>query len=145
MFLGPVPPELLIVRDWIITLSPVWGAALIIFWKPLKTFGNRVYNKYVKEPDAKQDGRLDKIEVSIRRVENRQDLSHDAYLALLHDRIYQCCKRYLERGCVTDHELKNLEYLFEPYEKSGGNGTAKKMYMDCQNLPLQTEKQEKNK
>ena len=139
MFLSPVPPELLIIKDWIITLSSILGAALIIFWKPLKAVGNSVYNRYIKEPDENQNVRLDKIEASMRRMEDRQDLSHDAYIALLHDRIYQCCTCYIRRGLITPDELKNLEYLYQPYHEAGGNGTAKKLYLDCQELPLNTD------
>lgn len=137
MFLSPTP-ELLIIKDWIITLSPIWGAALIVR-KPLKAVGISVYNRYIKEPDENQNVRLDKIEASMRRMEGRQDLSHDAYIALLHDRIYQCCTCYIRRGVIKQDELKNLEYLYQPYHEAGGNGTAKKLYLDCQELPLNTD------
>ena len=134
--LSAPPPELVILKDWIVTLSPIWGAALIVLWKPLKNFGSGIYAKYIKEPDDVQHTQLHVLEGEIKKLVDRQDLSHDAYIALLHDRIYQCCKQYIERGCITSEELKNLEYLYNPYHMAGGNGTAKKMYSDCQELPL---------
>ena len=77
----------------------------------MKALWQRIYKKYVAAPD-----------------ENKN--------ALLHDRIYSCCHVYIERGCITSEELKNLEYLYNPYHMAGGNGTAKKMYSDCKELPL---------
>ncbi len=134
--LSAPPPELVILKDWIVTLSPIWGAALIILWKPMKALWQRIYKKYVAAPDENQKARLDSIEKNVQMLIDRQNLSHDAYIALLHDRIYQCCKQYIGRGCITSEELNNLEYLYNPYHAAGGNGAAKKMYSDCQELPL---------
>lgn len=43
-----------------------------------------------------------------------------------HDRIMELGSRYLDRGWLTSDEYENLKvYLYEPYEKLGGNGTAR--------------------
>lgn len=45
-----------------------------------------------------------------------------------HDRIMELGTRYLEKGWLTPDEYENFhDYLYVPYEKLGGNGTAKHM------------------
>lgn len=54
-----------------------------------------------------------------------------------HDRI--CClgESYIKRGYITKEEYENLhDYLYLPYKKLGGNGTAEKIVKDVSNLPL---------
>lgn len=53
---------------------------------------------------------------------------NDLLLGLAHDRILELGQRYLERGFIYADEYENLhDYLYEPYKKRGGNGTAKLM------------------
>ena len=49
----------------------------------------------------------------------------DAVLALLHDRIYTECYRFMELGYITRDGLRNLNYLYKTYHVMGGNGTGK--------------------
>lgn len=54
-----------------------------------------------------------------------------------HDRICYLGEHYIERGFVTKDEFENLhDYLFIPYQKLGGNGTAEKIVNDVKHLPL---------
>ena len=54
-----------------------------------------------------------------------------------HDRIIALCEKYLAQGWLTSDEFENLhDYLFEPYVKMGGNGTAKKLMADVEKLPI---------
>ena len=46
----------------------------------------------------------------------------DAVLALLHDRIYTECYRFMELGYITRDGLRNLNYLYKTYHVMGGNG-----------------------
>ena len=69
----------------------------------------------------------------------RSDVTRQALLALLHDRLYQACNFYLSRGWCGAEDKRNLEYMYEPYVKLGGNGTCKCMYDQCQKLSI-TEK-----
>lgn len=58
-------------------------------------------------------------------------------LGLGHDRIVYLGASYLERGYITQDEYENLhDYLYEPYLKLGGNGTAKKVMAEVERLPL---------
>ena len=58
-----------------------------------------------------------------------------------HDRI--CCfgEYYVKRGCITRDEYENLvDYLYIPYKKLGGNGTAEKIINEVKQLPLKDNK-----
>ena len=66
-----------------------------------------------------------------KRTENK-DVKTEMLIGLAHDRIV-----YLERGCITQEEYENLKvYLFEPYEKLGGNGSAKRIMQEVDKLPI---------
>ena len=70
---------------------------------------------------------------------NRKDkksVERQAMLALLHDRLYRLCQNYIKQGYVTVDQLDNLTYLWQPYERLGGNGTGKKLYDQVLELPL---------
>lgn len=44
---------------------------------------------------------------------------------------------YIDRGCVTQDEYENLRvYLYEPYERMGGNGSAKRIMQEVDKLPI---------
>lgn len=58
-------------------------------------------------------------------------------VGLAHDRIIELGLIYIERGYVTKDEYENLhDYLFVPYEKLGGNGSAKKVMVEVDKLPI---------
>lgn len=58
-------------------------------------------------------------------------------IGLGHDRIVHLAKVYIERGWVTVEEYENLHYyLFTPYVKIGGNGTAKGLMNKVDQLPI---------
>ena len=61
-------------------------------------------------------------------------------LGLGHDIIVYFGKKYIEKGYVTDTEFENLnKYLYEPYLKLGGNGTAEKIMNDVKKLPVKND------
>ena len=58
---------------------------------------------------------------------------------LAHDRIMFLGMSYIERGWITSDEYENLkDYLYKPYVKIGGNGTAKKVMDEVDKLPIKT-------
>ena len=58
-------------------------------------------------------------------------------IGLAHDRILYVGMEYIERGWITQDEYENLyEYLYKPYEKMGGNGSAKRVMKEVDNLPI---------
>ena len=71
----------------------------------------------------------------------RKDTKDSAEAQMLkglgHDRICWLGERYIKRGYITKDEYENLhDYLYLPYKKLGGNGTAEKIVKDVSNLPL---------
>lgn len=58
-------------------------------------------------------------------------------IGLAHDRIMYLGMSYIERGYITSDEYENLyEYLYRPYEKMGGNGSAKRVMTEVNKLPI---------
>lgn len=65
-------------------------------------------------------------------------------MGLGHDRICYLGETYLERGYISREEFENLhDYLFLPYQKLGGNGTAAKIMAEVDKLPLKEKEDEK--
>lgn len=59
---------------------------------------------------------------------------------LAHDRICYLGEKYVRRGYITRDEYENLhDYLYVPYRKLNGNGTAERVMKEVDRLPL-TEK-----
>lgn len=78
----------------------------------------------------------------------KKDVKAQMLLGLAHDRILALGMSYIERGFITQDEYENLhDYLFVPYEKMGGNGSAKKVMNEVEKLPIKKisfEKEESN-
>lgn len=54
-----------------------------------------------------------------------------------HDRICHLGESYIEQGYITKDDYENLhDYLYIPYKKLGGNGTAEKIMKEVEHLPL---------
>lgn len=61
-------------------------------------------------------------------------------VCLAHDRIIHLGMVYVTRGYVTQDEYENLnDYLYQPYEKMGGNGSAKRVMEEVRKLPIKRE------
>lgn len=68
-----------------------------------------------------------------------KDASSQLLIGLAHDRIMQLGMLYVDRGWITQDEYENLyEYLYKPYEKKGGNGSAKRVMSEVNKLPMHT-------
>lgn len=58
-------------------------------------------------------------------------------IGLAHDRIIYLGMKYIERGWLTRDEYENIyRYLYEPYEKMGGNGSASRIMDDVKRLKI---------
>lgn len=68
-----------------------------------------------------------------------QELIKQGVLALLHDRLYQACRYYLEQEYITASQLNNVEHLYESYHNLGGNGTGTELYNRCKNMQIKHE------
>lgn len=68
---------------------------------------------------------------------NRKDARTEMLIGLGHDRIVYLGTKYIEQGYITAEEYENLyEYLYRPYEKIGGNGSAKRIMEKVKSLPI---------
>lgn len=67
----------------------------------------------------------------------RKDIKTEMLIGLGHDRIVYLGINYIERGYITQDEYENLnDYLYDPYLKMGGNGSAKRIMDEVNKLPL---------
>lgn len=67
----------------------------------------------------------------------RKDLKTEMLIGLAHDRILYLGMLYIERGWITRDEYENLhDYLYTPYQKLGGNGSAAKVMSEVDKLPI---------
>lgn len=76
-------------------------------------------------------------------VGKRQDKNNaerQMLVGLAHDRIVHLGMVYVTRGYITQDEYENLnDYLYQPYEKMGGNGSAKRVMEEVRKLPIKRE------
>ena len=63
----------------------------------------------------------------------------EGLLAILHDRIYDACRRCIAEGEVSVEELRNIESLYNAYHALGGNGTGTELYNRACGLRIKTE------
>lgn len=73
-------------------------------------------------------------------VENRnqrKSFQTELLIGLAHDRIIYLGLTYIGRGYITQDEYENLHnYLYKPYEKLGGNGSARRIMQEIDKLPI---------
>ena len=68
---------------------------------------------------------------------DKKDVRNKMLVGLAHDRIMYLGMIYIERGWITQDEYENLhDYLYVPYEKMGGNGSAKRVREEVDKLPI---------
>lgn len=73
----------------------------------------------------------------IQKKNDNKDVKSQMLIGLAHDRIIFLGMHYIERGWITQDECENLyEYLYKPYEKLGGNGSAKRIMTEVNKLPI---------
>lgn len=73
----------------------------------------------------------------IARRADKGDAQRKMLVGLAHDRIVHLGMAYVDRGYVTQDEYENLnDYLYAPYEKMGGNGSAKRVMEEVRRLPM---------
>lgn len=71
---------------------------------------------------------------------NKNDVERNMLVGLAHDRIIHLGMAYVTRGYITQDEYENLnDYLYQPYEKMGGNGSAKRVMEEVRKLPIKRE------
>lgn len=67
------------------------------------------------------------------------DAKTELLIGIAHDRIMSLGGIYIERGYITQDEYENLnDYLYLPYRKAGGNGSAKRIMEEVNKLPIRS-------
>ena len=80
----------------------------------------------------------------IQKRSEKKDVKTRMLVGLAHDRILFLGMNYVDRGYITSDEYENLyEYLYQPYEKMGGNGSAKRIMQEVNKLPIHSQQAEK--
>lgn len=75
----------------------------------------------------------------IQRKNENKDVKSQMLIGLAHDRIIFLGMKYIERGWISQDEYENLhDYLYKPYEKLGGNGSAQKVMIEVNKLSIHT-------
>lgn len=73
----------------------------------------------------------------LQRRADKKDVKTEMLIGLAHDRIVYLGMQYIEREWITQDEYENLhDYLYMPYEKMGGNGSAKRIMAEVDRLPI---------
>lgn len=73
----------------------------------------------------------------IQSRQKKKDGGTDLLIGLAHDRIIFLAMSYVRRGWLTQDEYNNLhDYLFVPYQKLGGNGTAERVMKEVAKLEI---------
>jgi len=72
---------------------------------------------------------------------DRKGLQTELLIGLAHDRVVSLCMHYITRGWITQDEYENLNvYLYKSYEKLGGNGSARRLMLEVDKLPIKRSK-----
>ena len=70
-------------------------------------------------------------------VISKYDAQAEMLRGLGHDRIIRHGLRYIERGYITTSEYENIkDYLYVPYKKLGGNGSADRVMTEVDKLEI---------
>ena len=68
---------------------------------------------------------------------DKNDAERKMLVGLAHDRIVHLGMVYVQRGHITQDEYESLnDYLYAPYEKMGGNGSAMRVMEEVRRLPI---------
>lgn len=77
----------------------------------------------------------------LQRKLEKHDVKTELLIGLAHDRIVYLGMVYIEKGYITQDEYENLyEYLYKPYKKMGGNGSAERIMNEVNKLPIRKSK-----
>ena len=77
-------------------------------------------------------------EVSTRQEEKILEMNAMSWglLAILHDRVFQACMYFIERGEISCDELENLDYLYRGYSGLDGNGICETLFNKVKELKI---------
>jgi len=72
----------------------------------------------------------------ISRIVDKRSGKDRLLMGLAYSEIINRAEQYIQRGYISTDEYNELDrYLYEPYKKMGGNGTAARLMEQVQKLP----------
>lgn len=72
----------------------------------------------------------------LQKMLEKKDVKTQMLIGLGHDRIMYLGMKYIDRKYITADEYENLQYLYKPYKKMGGNGSAERIMKEIDRLPI---------
>lgn len=73
----------------------------------------------------------------VNKILDKRSAKNKMILGLGHDRIIALSEKYIAQGWIGSDDFENLhDYLYLPYIKMGGNGTAEKLMHEVEKLPI---------
>ena len=92
---------------------------------------------------------MKQLNARIKQERAENEAIKTAMIAILHDRLFQCCQHHIKVGFIPLSEsetiLDNLKLLYDTYSALGGNGTGTELYKRTKALPLKAESTETKK
>ena len=83
------------------------------------------------------------LDIKIKQERAENEAVKIAMVAMLHDRLFQCCRYHIKNGYIpleeSESALDNLRMLYETYHALGGNGTGTELYHRVIKLPIKAE------
>jgi len=74
----------------------------------------------------------------VAKVTEKKSDRNKLLMGLAYSEIINRSERYIERGYISSDEYHELDhYLYQPYKKMGGNGTAMRLMQIVEKLPSQ--------
>ena len=74
--------------------------------------------------------------------EEKNDDIKEAVVSILHDRLFQGLKFFINENQVSTEEFANIKCMYDPYRKLGGNGTVKILYERLEEILVQPKEKE---
>lgn len=76
--------------------------------------------------------------IYVQKRDNKHNAQTEMLRGLGHDRIIRLGLEYIQRGFITTSEYENLkDYLYLPYKKLGGNGSADRVMAEVDKLEME--------
>ena len=80
--------------------------------------------------------RLNRKDAQSDERKKQDDLVRTGVIVMLHDRLYQACRYYLNRGDIDEPGFDNVTALYNAYHALGGNSTGTRLYEAVKQLPI---------
>lgn len=86
---------------------------------------------------------MKQLDTKIKQERAENSAVKTAMVAMLHDRLFQCCRYHIKNGYIpleeSESALDNLRMLYETYHALGGNGTGTELYHRAIALPIKAD------